>query len=210
MAEELNSLIEKIQKEGVEAAEEKAKSIEEKARQKADSIIKEAKSQTEGLIEDAKGKIARMEESGKELLKQAGRDLMLSLKKEVNNTLDKLVVSHVQEALSPEDITKMIASLLKNIKAEEKKDIIISLSPGDSKKLEESLLKELKGKTKDGITLKPSEEIRGGFLISYDKGKSHYDFSDKSLAEYLASYVKPRLSEMLKDISPDEGKKKKK
>jgi vacuolar-type H+-ATPase subunit E/Vma4 len=46
--------------------------------------------------------------------------------------------------------------------------------------------------------VQPSEDISSGFIISYDQGKSYFDFSDKALAEYIAGYLKPQLSEILK------------
>ena len=44
------------------------------------------------------------------------------------------------------------------------------------------------------IILKPAEEISGGFTISFDNGKSCYDFTDKALAEYIGTYLKPKLN----------------
>ena len=54
MAEEIRDLIEKINQEGILAAEEKAKNIEDAAKQKADDILNRAKLQAEDMITDAK------------------------------------------------------------------------------------------------------------------------------------------------------------
>ena len=75
----------------------------------------------------------------------------------------------------------------------------------DQEKIEKGLLAELKEEVKKGITLKPSEDIAGGFIISYDAGKSHFDFTDKALAEYFSLYLKPKIGQMLN--SEDEKKK---
>jgi vacuolar-type H+-ATPase subunit E/Vma4 len=45
--------------------------------------------------------------------------------------------------------------------------------------------------------LRPAEEISGGFTISFDDGKSCYDFTDKALAEYIGIYLKPKLNQIL-------------
>jgi len=52
---------------------------------------------------------------------------------------------------------------------------------------------------KSGIVLKPSEQISGGFLISFDRGRSAYDFTDQGLAEYIGGYLKPKLNRILQD-----------
>lgn len=200
MAEEIRELIEKINEEGVKAAEEKAKAIEDEARRQADAIIKKAEAQAERQISAAKEKIARMEASSRSSLSQAGRDLVLSLRKEITAILDKIIQAHLHKALGPDELADIIKSLIKeNAGKEVKGDIIISLKKEDLEKLERSLLGSLKEELKKGVTLKPSEEIQAGFTISYDQGKSHYDFTDKALAEYIASHLKPRLAEILKE-----------
>jgi len=162
------------------------------------SIIEKAEKKKDTLISEATAKIARMEESSKTSLKQAGRDLMLTLRKEINTMLDKIIASRIQEALSPTELAKIIAQIVKESKAAEKKDIEILLKKQDLEKIKNKLFSELKAETRKDITLKASEDMRGGFIISYDKGKSHYDFTDTALAEYITSYLKPKLTEMLK------------
>lgn len=195
MAEEIKDLIEKIQQEGVRAAEDKAKEIENQAKRQAEEIIKKAKLEAGKLIREAKEEIAKSQESSKILLKQAGRDLIISLKKEINKILDKLILSNVRQALSPEELAKILSSLIKNYSAKE--NVIISLNKEDLRKLEKGLLDTLKEEVKKGITLRPSDDIQAGFIISYDSGKSYYDFTDTALTEYIGSYLKPKLKEIL-------------
>jgi vacuolar-type H+-ATPase subunit E/Vma4 len=196
MAEEIKDLIEKIQQEGIKAAEDKAREIENQANRQAEEIIKKAKVQAERLINEAKDKIAKMEESSKSLLKQAGRDLILSLRQEINAMLEKLILSSVRQTLNLGEMAKILNALVKNYSSKE--DVIIALNKEDLEKMEKGFLEALKEETNKGIIIRPSDDIQAGFIISYDNGKSYYDFSDKSLAEYIGSYVKPKLNELLK------------
>jgi len=198
MAQELKELIEKIQTEGVKAAEDKAREIEKEARQSANKIIKDAQKKAEQIIGDAKTRIEGMEASGRSSLKQAGRDLILSLRKEINAVLDRLVVSRVHKALSPDELISIIGQLVKNCKAADRADIVISLKKEDLEKIEKQFLSELKDEAGKGITLRRQDEIQGGFTISFDKGKSLYDFTDKALAEYISSSLNPKLAQLLK------------
>ncbi len=195
MTEQIKDLIEKIQQEGVATAENKAKTIEDDAERKARDIIAEAKNEARKLIEDAAGKAAKMEENTKSLLKQAGRDLLLNLKEEINNTLNKIIIRDVRKSLTPQEIVKIIGRLIKDYA--EGKSADISLNSEDYRIMEQGLLNELGEEIKKGITLKPSEDIAAGFIISYDAGKSFFDFSDKALAEYISLYLKPKLREIL-------------
>jgi V/A-type H+-transporting ATPase subunit E len=197
MAEDIKDLIEKIQQEGIKAAADKAKEIEGQAKRQAEEIVKKAKAEAEKLISAANEQIAKAQESSQVSLKQAGRDLMLSLKKEISDMLDRLIISSVKEALKPQELIKIIASLIKNYNEKDQENIIIALNKSDLEKLEEGLFSELGREAKKGITLKGQDDILAGFMISFDAGKSHFDFTDRALADYITRHLKPKLKEIL-------------
>ena len=200
MAEEIKELIAKIQTEGIQQAENKAKAIEAEAKRRAEIILEEARKESAKIISIAKEDSAKMEEAGRLALKQAARDSLLNLRKEINRLLDKIILMRVSEALGPQELQKLINSLFKEHAGEEKAGAVISLKKEDLEKLEKGFLQELKEKVKSGITLKSTADISGGFTISFDSGKSHLDFTDHALAEYLSSLLKPKLAELLKEI----------
>ncbi|MDD5566170.1 MAG: hypothetical protein PHG31_04710 [Candidatus Omnitrophica bacterium] len=201
MAEDIRSLIEKIQKEGVNAAEEKARAIEEEAGRHAKEIVAQARKEAERTIAEAKDKVRKSQESAKISLQQAGRDLLLALREEIGAMLSRLVEAKVHESLTPHELAKIITFLIKEHKEQEPSEIVLQLNKDDLKKLQEGLLGELKEGLKKGVVLRPSEDIRAGFIISFDGGKSHFDFTDKALAGYIGSYLKPRLGEILKEAT---------
>ncbi|RJO65560.1 MAG: hypothetical protein C4540_00845 [Candidatus Omnitrophota bacterium] len=201
MAEDIRSLIEKIQKEGVNAAEDKARAIAEEASRRAKEIIAQARHEAEQIVAGATDKARKAEESTKVLLQQAGRDLILALREEIDEMLSRLIESKVHESLTPHELAKIIISLIKEQKEKEPPEIVLQLNKDDLKKLQEGLLGELRESAKKGIVLKSSEDIRGGFIISFDGGKSHFDFTDKALADYIGSCLKPRLGEILKEAT---------
>jgi len=197
MAEDIKALIEKINQEGVLAAETKAKEIEDKAKAAADEIFKKAREQADKTLKEAKEEIVRMREKEKSLLKQAGRDLLLVLRQEINAMLDKLINTQVKEALSSDNLPKILSKVIQGACSAEKGEVIVSLNKEDLKSLEAAFLSKLKEETKKKILLKAADEIRAGFVISYDSGKSQFDFSDKALAEYIGTFLKPKLKDIL-------------
>jgi V/A-type H+-transporting ATPase subunit E len=199
MTDQLKDLIQKIHDEGVKAAQEEARQIEAEAQQKAASTIEKAKAESARLIAGAKEKDARLQESTKQLLAQASRDMLLALKKEISAMLNRIIAHHVSQALEPPQLGKIITSLIKDYEKKDKADIVINLKKDDLDKLQKGFLGELKQQIKKGVTLKASDDISGGFTISYDAGKSHYDFTDKALSQFIASCIKPRLADILKE-----------
>jgi len=200
MAEQIKDLIEKINQEGVRAAEENAREIKKEAVKKAAVIIEKATVEAHGIVSAAKEEAALLQKNTLALLRQASRDTLLGLKKEVSSILDALIVSNVRQALSPEELAKILASLIGEAGGKEKAQVIVSLKKEDCAALEKYFIEKLKDQLKAGITLKPSEDVLGGFVISYDGGRSHFDFTDKALAEYIGAYLKPALKSVMKDI----------
>ena len=199
MAEELKELIEKIQAEGFKAAEEKAALIEAEARRKAEDLIKKSEKEAARVETDANDRINRAEEGAKNSIKQAGRDTILSLKKEISAMLERLAEHHVHKALGAEEMAKILTTVIKGCGGEGMDKIVVSVRKEDIAAVEAALMAELGAEVKKSITIRTTGELRGGFVISYDGGRSCYDFSDKALAEYLASYLKPKLAELLKE-----------
>jgi vacuolar-type H+-ATPase subunit E/Vma4 len=109
-------------------------------------------------------------------------------------------VDDIRKGLTPEELTKLIAMLVKENCGQEKGEITIELKKEDLENINKGFIERLKDETKKGILLKPSQDVLGGFIISYDAGKSHYDFTDKALAEYLVTYLKPALKELLGEV----------
>ena len=199
MAEELKALIEKIQEEGVKAAEAKAASIEDQAMRRADEMVRQAEKDARRAIDEAQSSIAKMEEGAKESIRQAGRDTVLALKKEISEILGRIVETHVHKALSPEELARILVTVIKGCGGENKDKVIVSIRKEDLERVEKAVFAELGQEAKKGIILKAAADIKGGFHISYDSGKSFFDFSDRSLAEYLAQHLKGRLAELLKE-----------
>lgn len=197
MAEEIRDLIEKINQEGIMAAEEKAQAIEASAKQRADEILDKAKREAEEIIAAANDRVRREDEKEKTLLAQAGRDLLLSLRKEINAMLGHIVVSEVRHALTPEALSEIIKEAVRNYSAGEQSDIMVFLTARDLEILEKHYLERISEETKKTILLKPSEEITGGFTISFDNERSYHDFTDKALADYIGTYLKPKLNRIL-------------
>jgi len=200
MAERLKELLEKINKEGVQAAEEKKREIESKAEGDAKRIIEKAKKEAKKIIEDAELKAKKTAQATEASLRQGARDLILSLKDEIRKILDNIIVAETQEAMSSEDVVDILTRLIEKYidKKGETSDIKILLKKEDLDKLKKGLMLKLKEKSKLGIEFKSSPNINAGFSISFDKGKSYFDFTDEGLSEALSAYLNPELKKLLK------------
>ena len=200
MPEKLKELLEKINQEGIKKAEENTKTIESKAKTESEKIIEDAKNQAKKIIEDAKNQAKKTKETTELALKHSSRDLLLSLKDEIKKIFNKIISSETKKSLTSEDLAVILKALIEKYIKEDGKvsDIRILLNKDDLGKLKNNFLSKLKEKIKEGIEIKSSQNIKSGFSISFDKGKSFFDFTDEGLLEALSAYLNPEISKLFK------------
>lgn len=200
MPEKLKELLEKINEEGVKRAEETARAIESKARHEAEKIIRDAKAHAEKIVEDANINAKKAHEASEAALKHSARDLTLSLKDEIRKIFNKIVAIETEKAVSGENLKDILQGLIETYveKNGKSSDIKVLLNKEDLEKLKKTFIAKLQEKLRDGIEFKPSPNINTGFSISFDKGRSYFDFTDEGLREALCAYLNPELAKLLK------------
>jgi len=200
MSQQVQDLIDKIKTEGVAAADQKAKEIEDNARGDAQKVIADAQAQAKHIVSDAQAQAQKIHTSTQMALKQSARDTLLALRKEIEGVLSKVISKQVNDSLSAEHLAGIIGEAVK--KSVETKladnNIEVLLSAKDLTKLKEGFIAKLQKAVKQPIEFKSSDGIARGFAISFDEGKSCFDFSDASLAEYLSFYLNEQVAALLK------------
>lgn len=197
MAEEIKDLIAKIQQEGVEAAQAQAAQIKAQAQKEAAKIVAQAKKEAQIITEQANVQAQKTQAATEDALKQAGRDMLIGLKQEIVSMLERLIKRDLRQSLNTEELAKIIAALIKNSPLSLGAQIIVTVNPQDQEKLQQGFLKQLIEETKKSIVLKSSEGVESGFVVSFDAGKSIFDFSGEALSEYITGHLKPELNKIL-------------
>ena len=90
MAEELQSLLEKIQRNGMEKAAAERDEILKNAQAKADSIISEAQSQAEDIRSNAQRDADALKQRAESAIRQAARDILLDLNVELKKRVEAI------------------------------------------------------------------------------------------------------------------------
>lgn len=197
---QLQELIEQIKKDGVEAAEAKAKEIIEAARADAKKIIDNAQAQANKIVADAKSESDRIVKSSEEAIRQAGRNLLISFRESVARELKALTEKSVVEVYSSEALTSIIIKIVENwASAPDTDDVTVMLNEKDLSELEALLLSSMKEKMLGGVTLKANNNFDGGFRISVNNGSAYYDYSTEAVVDMLSNYLSPKITELLKE-----------
>lgn len=194
---QLKELIEKIKTDGVNTAENKAAEIIRNAEIKSAEIIDNANKEALKIKEAAKTEADRMEQSGREALKQAGRDLIIDVKGRIADLFTSLIKEGAGEALTGKALADGIATVLANWKGDTG-ELDVLISEKQLKSIEKELKAKLADQIKKGLEFKPFKGSVSGFRVTEQDGKAFFDFTDEVLADYLSRYLNASLAETLK------------
>ena len=201
MAQQVQELIDKIKEEGIQAAEQQAVEIKKQATNDAERIIKEASNKADQLIVNAKEEVKKLQESTHMALKQAARDTILSLRKEIEAVLAKIVKTEVSSALNAELVGNLLEAAVKTALDNKviEGDLHIGVNEKDLSKIKSGFLSKLQKQVKTKIHVAAAGDIGQGFTISFDGGKSNFDFTDQNLAEYLGTFLNSQIALLIKE-----------
>ena len=200
MAEEdLQALLERIREDGVERARRESEKILAEARAEADRIVREARERAEALTAEAERKAEESRVRGEQALRQAARDVVISLRGVLQQRVRALVRGMVREALAPERMGEIVVELARAYAASGMKvDRVEVLLPQERlTELRDGLLAALAEDLRRNTELNPTD-ITGGFQVVFNGEDVVYDFSDDALAETLASFLNPALAELIR------------
>ena len=191
MSSELQSLLEKIQRDGVEKANAEAAEIIVRAKEEATLIVKKAK-------EDAAAEKARSEaeqkayaERASETIRQAARDTILEVENAVRKLLEKVLLDNVNEAMSsPEAVKPLVIDAISALAAGKEAEVSANA------KLADALRAELAAS--GNVKVVTDEMTEKGFSVKLDSGRIEHDFKGATIAAAIAKRLRPALAELVK------------
>ncbi len=191
MAEELQQLLEKIQRDGVDKANAEAAAIVAKAKEEANALVKKA--QEDAAAAEAKGKAdaEAYAARARETISQAARDTVLKVREDVTKLLTKLLAQDVSAALATEAVP-LAAAAVKELVTGSGAEVAASA------KLVDALRAQLAAQAQNGVKVVADEMTGAGFTVKLDNGRVEHDFTDAAISEALAQRLRSDLAALLK------------
>ncbi len=195
----LESLLDRIQAEGIQKAESTAAEIIKVAHEKADLIVTKARQDAEDISDENKEAIKLREASLNSRLTQAGRDVVLNVKGEIIALFEHLFQHKCQSYLQGKKLADMISQIIANWQTERHDSINLEVlvNEQDRQGLLEELLAAFHQQAKDIIEVKGHPDIISGFRIGIKDSHLYYDFTDQAIAETISQYLRPELAALL-------------
>lgn len=199
---QVQELINKIKKDGIESASEEASRIKLEAEKEAKHIIESAQKSAMEIAEKGKQDADRLEKASIAALQQASRNLILVFKEEIQALLDSLVAAQLGKSYNEDVLKTIIPEIIKawsaNHSAGGIDSLAVLLPEASLDKLSGFFKTKLSAELKKGVEIKADRGLSSGFRIAQKDGSAYYDFSAESVAEMLCAYLNPRLAEILK------------
>jgi V/A-type H+-transporting ATPase subunit E len=193
---QLKELLEKINKDGIQTAEQKASEIVEAAEKRAESIIAEARKKADKTAAEARAEAEKAEAGGKAAIAQAGRDLVLKTKSELEGLFKNIVDSEVKSSMSGKTLENAVITIVKSWA--EKGEYTIQLPEKDFNELGDGLKAKLAQELKKGFEIKPFAGVDSGFRLSEKDGGAYYNFTSEAVASNLSQLLNPKLADIVK------------
>ncbi|MDD4957386.1 MAG: hypothetical protein PHH49_05205 [Candidatus Omnitrophica bacterium] len=196
MEMDLQNIISKIKQEGVDEAEKQAQDLIAQARKKAAEIEGRAKKDSDAMLQKAAREAEKIKVSGEEAVRQAARDVILTLKDSIIRLFGEVLKAKVSESMTP-DVMKDVIVKLADTVSRDGGALEVLVGEKDEKQLGEALKAALNEKMGSGMTIKVSRNVESGFRVGLKGKEAYYDFTDEAVAEALKTFLNPKINEML-------------
>ena len=181
MEQQIQDLIASIKKDGIESATNESKKILEEARKEAERIVSEAKKERDKIIADGKKTIEIERESSISSVKQAARDVSLTLRKNLEEKFQKILGQKVSAALDEKVLAEAIVAVVKG----ESNGCDVEVSKDMVDKINAILTSQFSKDLENGVTLRASSSVTGGFKVYSKDGSAYVDLSDEEITKLL-------------------------
>lgn len=194
---QLQELIDKIKRDGIESASKMAASMKQEAEEEAKNIVDAARKEAASIVAQAETDAKRFEQAGKSAIEQASRNLVLAFRTEIQKLLDTIVTAEVTKAYDSESLKAILPDVLQNWASGMGDKVDVLLPEKELNQLETFFKTKLSDELKKGVELKSERNVSAGFRIASKDGSAYYDFSAEAVAELLSIYLNPKLAEIL-------------
>jgi V/A-type H+-transporting ATPase subunit E len=190
----IKELTEKIRREGLEKAEAEASRIKEEAEKEALLIKENAENESAKILENARREADSYAEKVRADLRLSADQSLIKLRTDIRELLlDNLVKGPVENTMNDIDfITSLIKKVVENWKDCNEDASLMVLLPDDLyQEVQDQFRKTAGNLLNNGLTLKSSRDISGGFEIKPEGGRYKISFTDEAFEVFLKESFRP-------------------
>lgn len=196
MAQDLQQLLDKIQRDGVDKAKTEADRLIDEARAQARAILESARAEAAKITSAARAEAEAFEHRAEETMRQSARDTLLNVERSVTALFSNLLLKEVNTALESTDLVAGLAAEAVRAYLAGKTSVEVAASS----KLAEVLRARLASEAASGVTVVTDETLGTGFRVRLANGRIEHTFTGAAVADSLAKQLRPRLAALMKPV----------
>ena len=198
MSEDLQSLLDKINADGIQKAEAESAKIIADAKAEAARIIADARAESSKITADAEAAAETFKARAVSGARQAARDIVLQLRADLAARVNEIVSGAASEVLTPEFMTQLIKMLADKFVASPDAEVTVRCAVKDLAALDAALKGALADSLKKAPVLIASPEISAGIQIDFSEDNCYFDFTEAAVTELMAAYAGEQLAAVFK------------
>lgn len=203
MPEDLQALIDRLQRDAVDEGQRKARAVVESAEARAAQIVRDAELAAARHLERAERDARVYTERSTVALEQAGRDLLLAVRQAVGDLVGSLVRVSLDEALTPDLMADMLVRMAEAYTEHHGRErrMAVLVSPEDLDAMVALYAQRYREKLATGVAIQVGADVGHGFRVALVDEHVEHDLTADAIAEVLGGYLRPRLAELLPRVA---------
>jgi len=199
MEEDLQGLLDRIKKDGIDKAEAQAGEILAAAEERARAIVEEAERTAADLLAKAETDSQVFTERSTKTLEHVARDFLIGVQRGLEAVFRASVAGAVGEALTPETMAEMMVKIAQAYGASELREsrVAMLVSPKDQSRFIDLVMNRYREELSAGIEIHPDRSIRKGFKVAFQDGKLYHDFTERAIADAVSGLLTSPLREIV-------------
>lgn len=199
MPADLQSLLERIQAEGVEKANTKAAEIIAEAEKTAAKKIADAEKRQQALQAQAKADASVLKERTEQAIQQAARDVALEVGQSIQQTLERVLLAKLNETLSGDFLQIFLENIIKAVAAhpEAQGGMQALVSEDQAKQLAAFATSNLSSAVAKGLSIAPNKDVKAGIRVMIADGRIEHDFTNEAIMNAMSKMMSPTLAKMV-------------
>jgi F0F1-type ATP synthase membrane subunit b/b' len=188
----LDKLIAQLKSEAIDSAEKASQKIVEDAKVKAQTIIKNAEDERLQMLSEAKKEAQDTISKGESALKQAARDLNVTVKNDLLKLFKAVFENEVEKSFSSDLIKTAVLKVIDTIGS----DLEVKLPETMKQELVDAIRKQIQASDNSIAILKDKNLLNGLSITKTDQGWS-YQITPEEVTELLTSNLSEKWINIL-------------
>lgn len=197
----VDELIDRLKSDGVAKGQQQAEAIVADAKRQALSVLDTARQEADQIVAKAKQEAERAEQTGRQALQLASRDVLLKLREsfqlQFRNRLAKLVQQQLDDRQLLGKLILEVAGKARPDEAAGRAELLLPAEAADNDPLHSYVAGLTAEMLREGVDFGVGDDIDAGLRVRLTDQDVEIELTDEALAAFLERFLVPRFRQIM-------------